>query len=581
MAFDGIVVAGLVHELKNTILNGRISKIAQPEKDELLLTIKTPDSVRRLAMSASASLPFVYLTDQNKTGPMTAPLFCMVLRKYIANGRITDISQPGLERAIRFEIEHFDEMGDRKKKLLIIELMGKHSNIILCDEEHTIIDSIKHVSFQISSVREVLPGRTYFLPDTQRKANPLGIDQNAFLTEVLSRPQSCSKSMTSALTGISTQIAGEICYRAAVDADTPTAGLSDPEKQKLWQSFSSIMTAVKDGQFTPCIVYRDQEPVEFAAMELTEFSDLKIQREPSVSQVLEQYYDKRNRYTRIRQKSTDLRKIITTLHERNMKKLLLQEKQMRDTEKKDSYRVYGELLNTYGYQAEDGARSIEVQNYYTNEPLTIPLDPTMTALENAQKYFARYNKLKRTGEALTTQMAETRMVIDHLESILNSLELAENEEDLAQIREELSASGYIRSKNAGKKKPIRSKPLHYRSSDGFDIYVGKNNFQNDELTFKVANGGDWWFHAKGMPGSHVIVKTEGKELPDETFEEAGRLAAYYSKGRDSEKVEIDYLQRKNVKKPNGAVAGYVIYYTNYSMSIPPDIKNITQITEKR
>lgn len=579
MAFDGIVVANLVAELNQTILNGRISKIAQPEADELLLTIKTNEGARRLALSASASLPFVYLTDSNKPSPMTAPLFCMVLRKHIANGRITAIRQPGLERIIQFEIEHLDEMGDLCKKLLIIELMGKYSNIIFCENTLKIIDSIKRVPAQVSSVREVLPGRNYFIPDTQSKLNPLTVSQEQFFDTVCEKPMSLSKALVSSFTGISTPSANEICHRASLDADDATASLSADLRLHFYHVFDHVMNDIRENHFSPCIIYQGDEPVDFSALLPTQYQDLTIQQEFSISVVLETYYAKRNSYTRIRQKSADLRRHITTLLERNQKKLVLQEKQMKDTEKKDKYKIYGELLNTYGYQAVEGASSVEVLNYYTNQPMNIPLDPTLSPLLNAQKYFARYNKLKRTAEALSTQLEGTRMEIAHLESILNALDIAETEDDLSQIREELVTYGYLRRKNTGKKKSTKSKPFHYRSSDGFDIYVGKNNFQNDELTFKFANGGDWWFHAKGMPGSHVIVRTEGKELPDATFEEAARLAGYYSKGRDNEKVEIDYLQRKNVKKPNGAVAGYVIYYTNYSMAITPDIKNIEKIPE--
>ncbi|MGN0341513.1 MAG: NFACT family protein [Roseburia sp.] len=579
MAFDGIVVANLVAELNHTIQNGRISKIAQPEADELLLTIKTNEGARRLALSASASLPFVYLTEANKPSPMTAPLFCMVLRKHISNGRIISITQPGLERIIQFEIEHLDEMGDLCKKLLIIELMGKYSNIIFCDNSLNIIDSIKRVPSQISSVREVLPGRPYFIPDTQSKLDPLSIDERKFLDTVCVKPMSLSKALVSTFTGISTPSANEICHRASLDADASTASLPPDLRIHLFHVFDRTMEDIRNGQFSPCIIYRGDEPIDFSSILMTQYQDLNVQQEDSISAVLEQYYAQRNSYTRIRQKSADLRRHVVTLLERNQKKLALQEKQMKDTDKREKYKVYGELLNTYGYQTAEGASSVEVLNYYTNQPLTIPLDPTISPLANAQKYFARYNKLKRTAEALSTQLEGTRMEITHLDSVLNALDIAETEDDLAQIREELITYGYLRRKNTGKKKAVKSKPFHYRSSDGFDIYVGKNNFQNDELTFKFANGGDWWFHAKGMPGSHVIVRTEGKELPDATFEEAAKLAGYYSKGRENEKVEIDYLQRKNVKKPNSAVAGYVIYYTNYSMTITPDIKNILKISD--
>lgn len=579
MAFDGIVVASLVSELNHTILNGRINKIAQPENDELLLSIKTPDGLKRLALSASASLPFVYLTDQNKVSPMTAPNFCMVLRKHISGGRIVAITQPGLERIIQITVEHLDEMGDLCQKLLIIELMGKYSNIIFCDANQKIIDSIKRIPPQVSSVREVLPGRQYFIPQTQDKTDPLTTDYAHFCAHINSHPCNLAKAIVASYTGISYQTACELCHRASVDADLPSDALTEDALLHLYHNFSWLMEDIKNEKFYPNIIFHEDEPVDFSAIRATQYSDCYIQEESSISLVLEQFYAKRNQYTRIRQKSVDLRKIVSTLLERNYKKRSLQEKQLLDTEKKDKYKVYGELLNTYGYQAPEGASSIKVLNYYTNEELTIPLDNTLSALENAQKYFARYNKLKRTFEALSVQLKETQHEIGHLDSIATALNIAESEDDLAQIRDELETYGYIRRKSTGKKKAVKTKPFHYRSSDGFDIYVGKNNFQNDELTFKFASGNDWWFHAKGMPGSHVIVKTNGEELPDRTFEEAGQLAGYYSKGRDNEKVEIDYLQRKNVKKPNGAVPGYVIYYTNYSMTIKPDIRMLQKISD--
>lgn len=580
MAFDGIVVAGLVSELRRTLLQGRINKIAQPEQDELLLTIKTPEGMRRLALSASASLPYLYLTDVNRPSPMTAPNFCMVLRKHIANGRIVDITQPGLERIVSIQVEHLDELGDLRTKQLIIELMGKYSNIIFCDENNRIIDSIKHISAQISSVREVLPGREYFIPETQQKSDPLEATQESFLAAVASRPVSCGKALMSAYTGISSQMASEICHRASVDADMPVASISEDVLLHLYHNFTWIMEDVKKEAFDPVMILKDEVPVDFSALPLQQYRDYTTASYGSMSQVLEEFYARRSVYTRIRQKSADLRKVVSNLLERSRKKLELQEKQLKDTEKMDKYRIYGELLNTYGYQVEEGASSVTVPNYYTGRELTIPLDPTISPLENAQKYFARYNKLKRTRGALEELIVTGRQETEHLASIDTALHIAESEDDLAQIREELESCGYIKKKITGKKKQaVKNKPLHYLSSDGFHIYVGKNNTQNDELTFRFAEGGDWWFHAKGMPGSHVIVKTQGQELPDRTFEEAAQLAGYYSNGRDSDKVEIDYLRSKNVKKPGGAAPGFVVYYTNYSMTIHPDISGLEQAAD--
>ncbi|MBE5852205.1 MAG: fibronectin-binding domain-containing protein, partial [Lachnospiraceae bacterium] len=275
-----------------------------------------------------------------------------------------------------------------------------------------------------------------------------------------------------------------------------------------------------------------------------------------------------------RQKSADLRRIVQTTLERTVKKYDLQCQQIKDTEKREKYKIYGELLHTYGYHAQPGAKSLEAENYYTGEMITIPLDPTLTASENAKKYFDRYGKLKRTYETLSELTTQVKAEIDHLESISTALDIAVQEADLAQIKEELILAGYIKRKGGSKREKITSKPFHYVSQDGFHIYVGKNNIQNEELTFKFATGNDWWFHAKGMPGSHVIVKTEGKELPDATFEDAARLAAYYSKGRGQEKVEIDYIQKKHVKKPSGGKPGFIVYYTNYSMMIDCDVSKI-------
>ncbi len=580
MAFDGVTIANLVKEMNDTILGCRIYKIAQPENDELILTIKGSCGQKRLFLSASASLPLIYFTETNKPSPLTAPGFCMLLRKHLQNGRIVAVHQPGLERIIHIDIEHLDEMGDLCQKTLIVEIMGKHSNIIFCHADGTIIDSIKHVSGLVSSVREVLPGKQYFVPQTQDKLNPFDLDKDSWKATVLPKPTAIFKAIYGTYTGISPILAQEVCFRAGVDGEVPTAALSPEDGNRLYDTFKQLMDDVKDGNFAPHIAYTGKQPVEFAAFPLTMYSEGadKIIPFDSMSLLLEQYYAEKNTITRIRQKSADLRKIVQTALERNVKKYDLQLRQIKDTEKRDTYRIYGELLNTYGYGVTPQSKSMEALNYYTNEMITIPLDPDLTPQENAKKYFDKYNKLKRTYEALTELTSQVKDEIEHLESISTALDIALQEEDLVQIKEELTESGYIRRKGGSKKEKVTSKPFHYISSDGFHMYVGKNNYQNDELTFKFATGNDWWFHAKNAPGSHVIVKCDGvDELPDRTFEEAGRLAAYYSKGREQDKVEIDYIQKKHVKKPAGAKPGFVVYYTNYSLMIDSDISGIQQI----
>ena len=574
MAFDGIVIANLVHDLNEKVINGRISKIAQPEKDELLFTIKGNRENLRLLISANASLPLLYFTENNKQSPMTAPNFCMLLRKHIANGRIISVTQPGMERIVRFEIEHLDEMGDLRRKYLVVELMGKHSNIIFCDENDMILDSIKHISAQVSSVREVLPGRTWFIPHSGEKKNPLTVTEEEFKAVISATPQPLLKALYMDLTGLSPVVAAEICHLASLDGDISAKDFTDGELTHLYHAFSWIMDDVRQGNFSPNIIYQGEKPVEFASVPLTmmEGGDYRRVDYASVSELLERYYAEKNTVSRIHQKSTDLRKIIANALERSYRKLDLQQKQLRDTEKREKFRIYGELLNTYGYSLSGGEKSFKCLNYYDNTEITIPLDPTLTAKENAKRFFDKYNKQKRTFEAVTEQLTQTRAEIDHLESINTSMDIARLEEDLVQIKEELTEYGYIKKHYTGGKKPkITSRPYHYLSSDGFHIYVGKNNYQNEELTFKFAGGGDWWFHAKGIPGSHVIVKTEGKELPDRVFEEAGALAAYYSKGRNNPKVEIDYVQRKALKKVPGAAPGFVVYHENYSLVAEPKL----------
>ena len=580
MAFDGITMAAVADELKKTIVEGRISKIAQPEDDELIITIHTSSGNVKLLISADASLPLIYLTENNKQGPITAPNFCMLLRKHIQGGRIVSVYQPGLERILFIEVEHLDEMGDVCRKKLIFELMGKHSNIIFTDSDNRIIDSIKRVSFAVSSLREVLPGKEYVFPQTQDKAELLeeskeAADDPQKILEPMSKTDPAYKAVYGGFKGVSPVMANEICYEAGIDADRPLNDLGDPDKEKLAAGLMKLADDIAGGRFKPCIAYKGGKPLEFAAMELTMYNtaDTRLDHMDSVSALLEKFYREKNITVRIRQRSADLRHLVQVALERNTKKYDLQLKQLKDTEGRDKYRLYGELLTAYAYQIAPGSRSAQVDNYYSGEKLTIPLDEQLTATENAQRYFDKYGKQKRTYEALSSLIKDVEADIEHLRSIQTSLDIALGEEDLIQIRQELAESGYIRKTGGkGKKEKVTSKPFHYISSDGYDIYVGKNNFQNDELTFKFANGGDWWFHAKKIPGSHVVLRVkQGEEVPDRAFEEAAKLAAYYSQGRDQEKIEVDYVKRKEVKKPGGAKPGFVVYYTNYSMATDSDI----------
>lgn len=573
MAFDGIVISNLSYELHSNLVGGRISKISMPEENELIFTIKNNAKTYRLFMSASASLPLIYLTDINKPAPKVAPAFLMLLRKYIGSAKITNIFQMGLERILCFELEHLNELGDLSRKKMYVEIMGKHSNIIFTDENNKIIDSIKRISANMSSLREVLPGREYFLPKELQKKELLNIELKEFTEILKSKEYPLSKSIYMNFAGISPLIAEEIIIRASLSSQSSCVSLSELEYTHLFHTIENLLEDINTHNFNPNIIYKGEEALEFSSIRLFSYKSESYNEVDytSVSKMLYDYYYAREVFLLNRQKSFDLRKIVNTALERASKKYDLQEKQLQDADKKDIYRVYGDLLNTYGYSLKGGESSFTAENFYdNNNEITIPLDKNKSAKENAKKYYDKYAKLSRTTKALSEEILKTKSDIEHLQSIQTALEVSSDDESLSQIRQELVDFGYIKKHSSSKKQKITSHPYHYISSDGYDIYVGKNNYQNEELTFKVATGNDWWFHAKGIPGSHVILKSNNEEeLPDRAYEEAASLAAFYSKAKDADKVEVDYIQKKNIKKVAGAAPGFVIYHSNWSMVVTP------------
>lgn len=585
MAFDGITIACMVHELSEKLVGGRITKISQPEKEEVLLTVKSLTGQHRLFISASASLPLIYLTEENKPAPMTAPNFCMVLRKYLQGGRVVEISQPGLERVIQIKVEHLDEMGDTCIRVLCFELMGKYSNLILCDDKNVILDSLKHVSAVMSSVREVLPQREYFIPVTVEKKDALTTTYEEFAGLAKESRQAPFKMIYQSYTGISPFMAREMCNNADVDDRIMAGDLEDAVVQRLYDAFDQVINKVKMKDYAPCMVLENGKVKEFAVMDIPSYPSEQKQSFDSVSKLLFDFYASKNKEDVMRQKSLNLRKTLQTILERDYKKLDLQKKQLQDAGEREKYKIYGELLNAYGYQLQDGAKEAKVLNYYTNEDVTIPLDETLSIKENAVRFFDKYGKMKRTEEALAVQTKENEAEIAYLESVQTFLNLASTKADLQQIQAELSERGFIKKSYDKKNKKVVNKPLHYVMYDEYDIYVGKNNLQNEEVTFKMANGNDWWFHAKGVPGSHVIVKSRNAnpatewDMPDEVFEAAACLAAVYSKNGGQEKAEVDYIRKKHVKRPGGGEAGFVVYYTNFSMMIETNLQRfaLTQI----
>ncbi|KNF08731.1 putative RNA-binding protein, snRNP like protein [Gottschalkia purinilytica] len=587
MSLDGVVLKSICNELNQLILDGKIDKVYQPENDEVILNIRSKGSNIKLLMSASSNNPRVYVTDSSKSNPANPPMFCMLLRKHIQNGKIIDIEQISMERILKISIQSLNELGDLTTKELIIEIMGKHSNIVLVDKNsNKIIDSIKRVPLSLSSVRQVLPGLEYKLPPSQNKLCPTEINRNDFFN-IINRDNKdfkVYKFLYNSFIGLSPLLAREICFISNIDVDKTINSLCDDEKEKLYLGFDKFYTDIKNNNYNPTIVKdsNNYEVISFSCVDLNQFGNLPKIHYDSISVVLEEFYLTRDKVDRIKQKSTDLRKSITTKLERALNKLSKQKQELIEAEKREKFKIYGDLLTANIYQIQKGQVEIDVQNFYSEdlETITIKLDPRLSGSDNAQKYYKKYNKLKSAYELISNQMIKTEEEINYLENILLSLENCIEVNELDEIREELVNEGYLkRSLNKNKKhiKKDTSEPYHFVSSDGYDIFVGKNNKQNDYLTLKFASKEDIWLHTKNIPGSHVIIKSQNKEVPENTIIEAAKLAAYYSKAKMSSNVPVDYTERKYVKKPNGAKPGMVIYDTNSTIYVTPSLDKISKI----
>lgn len=582
MAFDGTVIRALTKELSESIVNGRISKIIQPEKDELLLTIRGTGKDKRLIISANPSIPLVCFINESKAAPEHSPAFCMLLRKHILNGRILSVTQIDFERAIKIEIEHMNEMGDMGRKYLIVEIMGKHSNIILIDENDIILDGIKRITPEISSIRNVLPNEPYFIPKSN-KLNPLTMSLDESIAKICDNGTSIFQSIYESISGFSPMIAHEICLTAKLEEHRIASSLNETEKNALKLSLNIIYSIIKSNSFKAYIYYDyNNTPKDFTAFTSKLYSNLSYTNQESMSDTILAFYYEKAKHDRLKQKSSDLRQLINNLIIKTTNKLKIQEKQKNDTDKKDKYKLYGELLNAYIYDINEAYDFYEAKNYYDeNKIIKIPLDKSLTAAQNSVKYYDRYNKLKRTATALNELLPSTKKQLSYLHSISMYLDKLRSENDILALKEDLINNGFLNkkslNKNSKKSKNVKLEPLHYITKNGRDIFVGRNNLQNDELTFKLSGKNDWWFHAKNIVGSHVIMKTgTDVDIPDDDYETAARLAAYYSSSK-AYRVEVDYIQRKHIIKPPASPSGFVIYHTNYSMLIDNDISDITLI----
>lgn len=581
MPLDAVCLRAVIQELNDTITGGRVEKVYQPERDEIVLAIRGIKGARRLLISAASGASRMHFIASARENPAAPPMFCMLLRKHVQGAKIASVSQPDLERIAVIELDTNDEMGIASKKYLVCELMGGFSNVILQDAQGRVIDALRRVEGDLAGgKRQILPGLFYHMPPMQAgKRNPLetsGAGLAAAVAEATGE-QGLDKWLLSCFYGLSPLLCRELAYRATGDASKPVGLLTAQDREALSRVFSAFTQAVEDGQGTPCLLTRvdDRAVFDFSAMPITQYGALMETTQPaSFSDLLTAFYEKKGKVERMRRRGQDLLRTVTAARDRLTRKLALQEQELAQTHDRDRYKRLGDLITANLYQLTPGARTVRVVDYYAEHcpEIEIQLDVRLTPQQNAQRYFKRYNKAKTAEEVLTAQLAMGKSELQYLESVLQAISEAENEQDLAQLREELLQTGYLSLKQHQKKqkaKPVNAAPFHYRTSDGFSVFAGKNNLQNDMLTLKTAYKNDIWFHTQKIHGSHVILVTDGREPTDTAMTEAACIAAYHSKARSSAMVPVDYSEVRNIKKPAGAKPGMVIYHVYKTAYVTP------------
>lgn len=575
MALDGIYLHSIVQELRTLLLNCKVDKVNQPEKNEIILSIRASGGTLKLLISSSSVYPKIHLSTINKPNPITAPLFCMVLRKYLSNAKIIDIRQVSTDRVIIMDFQNTDEFGFNSMYSLIIEIMGRHSNITLIRQmDNVIMDSIKHVTPDINTFRILYAGIHFVYPPVSLKLSPFTYtleNLSEFLTE--NSIDFDDRFFSNVFTGIAKQLSTEIFFR--VENSHINFNISNLKEIDIF--IRTIFKVIKENNFHFSSYSIDGNIKDFYCVNLSNLMEMEQKIYLSPSKLLEDYYFEKDKNERLNLNSSDLHKLISTNLDRCKKKLSILNNLMRECTEKDIFKVKGELLTSNIYKLKKGDTHITLLNFYSEkeEYIDITLVINKTPSENIQNYFKKYTKLKRSEEMTKIQLKNTKEEIEYLQSVLTNINNAENYDEIKEMRTELMESGYIKFKKEKQKQRL-SKPLHYKSSDGIDIFVGKNNLQNDYLTTKFADKHDTWLHTKDIPGSHVIIKNFG-EIPDITLAEAANLSAYYSKAKDSSKVAVDYTEVKNVKKPSGAKPGMVIYYTNKTIYVTPSKPELEKI----
>ena len=581
MPLDAICLGAVTEELNHVLAGCRVEKVYQPDRDEIVLQTRGQGGARRLLVSTAAGAPRVHFIDVARENPAAPPMFCMLLRKHGQGAKIAAVVQPAVERMLTIELDTTDEMGVACKKHLICELMGKHSNVILCGEDNRIIDAMRRVDRDLSGKRQVLPGLFYRLPPAQEKHDPFALSGVGLSASLQSADgeMGLDRYLLSQLLGFSPLLCRELSYRATGDAAKPVGKLTAEEQLRLAQVFEDLKSYLTEKRWKPFLLTKteDHAVFDFSFLPITQYEGLMtVSQEQSFSDLLAAFFEKKGKAERMARRSADLHKAVVNARDRLARKLAAQQKELDATQNREQYKRLGDLITANLYQLEKGMNKAVVVDYYDEAcpEVEVALDVRLTPQQNAQKYFKLYNKAKTAEEVLTQQLAQGRADLDYLESVLVALGEAESERDLAQLREELTQAGVLSSKQARNKKqrvkPVAAKPFHYRSSDGFDIFAGKNNLQNDLLTLKTAFKSDIWFHTQKIHGSHVILVADGREPTDRAMTEAAMIAAYHSKARQSSLVPVDYTPVRQVKKPAGAKPGMVIYHVYQTAYVTPD-----------
>ena len=588
MAFDAGMLACVVAEIREKSLGARVEKVFQPERDEIVLQIRSQEGGKRLTIHAGSNNPRVGFTSEQKENPMTPPMLCMLLRKHLQGARLTDITQAGFERVAILEFETRDEMGFTCNRYLIAEIMGKYSNLIFANAEKKVIAALRTVDFSTSSLRQVLPGMTYELPPKQDKENPLEVSVERFfeLFAAGSTDRPFDKWITATFLGISAAVAREISFRAAGRIDAPMGSVSAKRAQIC---FFEVIDMIRTGHFSPCMILREGKPIEYAFCELRQYgSDFECLPFTSAGELLDAFFRGRDREQHIKQRAADILRILTNADTRIRKKLELQRGELAECERGETYKKYADLITANLYQLTRGMPRAELTDYEeyhedgTFGTAVITLDSRLSPSANAQHYYKKYNKTKTAKVELARQIALGELELRYIDTVFDALSHAETAADLSEIRDELYRSGYAsRMKHyALSRKAVTPTVARFRTSGGFAVLCGKNNLQNEHITHKLAGKNDYWFHVKNLPGSHTVMLCNGEEPAVQDFTEAAEIAAYFSKGADGQNVEVDYTLVRNVKKPAGAKPGFVIYHTNWSCIVTPNEEKIKAMREK-